>query len=633
MNPHTIVIAKRWDGLGARLSAILNAWSVARALGLEFRFVWPRGADIALHEPSELFSDEFLGRFEITEISCADRVVRPDVASLRLPDARVSLCNANPPFLEISECFDVLAFANEGAEAAPARFRAGLHEIGWSRASQALINQIFGESFLQGFSAIHIRAGDIVTGDWRQFLPIEKYTPTPLVEFAIETLSNSDRSPVVVISDNEPYVRYLKNRFNMIRTPSEIVAGYADLTEMQKALADILVLSRARRIVGPYTSAFSGLAANLGGLRIESADKLMAGDDTRRCLRDGIARTEKEADQSDILRPLLARDICWYLDVFSDDLTLGDQISLADFAVRLEPDFCGALNRSAAALARVGETRASKNASLRAHRAAATAHRYADPLVESLATSISSEVLALGGPRDGAFPLDYLGLASSIRRLRGRVTRKATLGRLEQGLSECEALGPFFIHHWHVLFNLRFQIAALAWLTSADNPLREITKATLQSNDFDPLFLPAWRPSGQDILRSSSAIFPQALRNLEVVTILIARAIGSAQSSASPSSVTLGNIDRVFTSPSGLGWVNGWAYDAGVGPAGLAIGYSFDGCNRVSGGVTFLARPDVAEALKDPRAMKCGFSFPVPLDALKNGGVQLSSILISDPKR
>lgn len=584
-----MVVTKRWDGLGARLHAILNAWSVAHALHLEFRFVWPRNAFRELHEPRELFSEMFLDRFEITESTCGSRVVLTDPTALSLPDAR-QFCHAasTNSIVEINECFHVVAFSNESAEAAHARFRNGLHEIGWSRASCALIESILYKKYPLEYSAIHVRAGDIVTGDWRQFVPVEKYVPMAYVEFAIEFLSGTDRSPVILVSDNEEYVRYLKTRFDVIRLPSDIVAGYAELTELQRAFADILVLSRARRTVGPRASSFSQLAAHLGGLKILSVDDLMAEDDARRCLRDGIARAGNNAKRLEFIRPLLARDICWFLDVFSDNLAVGDQIALARQATRLEPDFCGSLNRSAAALARAGHRRASEKASWRAQRAATIADRHADPLVESLSTSISAKALEL------AFGID----------------RKTILDDIKRSLKTCETLAPFQIHHHGVLINLRFQIATMAWL-AADNWSREIAKKTIKLADSEPPSLQSWRPSGFSILRGSGS-FPQVLRNLEVLTIRIARSIGTALSRAVSLSSSLGHIDSITTSPSGLHWINGWAYNADVSRTELAVGYCFNGA-VVSGGVTSLARPDVAAALNDPRALNCGFLFPVPL--------------------
>lgn len=626
MKPDLMVVAKRSDGLGGRLNAILNAWSVARALDQQFRFVWPRNG--RLHairnayrlaralglksrfvwprnsfsdfDPRDLFSDTFLDRYEISRSSCIGRtVVLPDPTLWTLPDAG-ELCRevSKKSMIEVDWWFGVVAFANEPLEVARTRFRNGLHEIGWSYASQALIESIFDEKSPREYSALHLRAGDIVTGDWRQFLPVEKYMPTAYTKFAIETLSGPDRTPVVVVSDNEQYVRQLRANFDTICTPDDIVAGYAQLTNLQRSFADILLLSRARRIAGPRGSAFSQLGAHLGGHAILGVADMIEESDARRMLRDSIALTGN--DISDVLRPLLARDICWFLDVFSDDLAVDDQIALAHQATRLEPDFCGALNRSSAALALVGDRRASQRASLRAQSAAALAVRHTDPLVETLGTSISTKALALslGAQRRGRpQPSEMLGPTS-------------TAG-LKRSLKRCERLAPFQIHLHDVLVNLRFQIAAANWLSSVKDQVRETAKEAIQVVNGEPLFLKSWRPSGYSKLRDSGT-FPHVLRNLEVLTIRIARAIATVLASGSSRTPSLGHVDGITISPSGLQWVTGWAYDADARPGKLAVGYFFNDA-VVSGGVTSLARPDVAAALNDRHALNCGFSFPVPL--------------------
>ena len=527
--------------------------------------------------------------------------------------------------IDIAECFDVLTFLDENIEGAQARFRDALNEIGWSDAARAVIETISDKSFLSRYSAIHIRAGDIVTGDWRHFVPVEKYMPMAYVEFAIKTLSGSNGNPIVVLSDNDKYVGYLKSRFDVIRTPGDLVTGYADLTELQRAFADILVLSRARCIAGPNRSAFSRLAANLGGLKILTADRLMMENHARHILRNGIARVLKEAKRLDVLRPLLARDICWFLDVFSENLALKERIALAHQAVKLEPDFCGGLNRLGLGQAQTGKRRESEKASLQARRTAARVDCHADPMVESLATSVAAGVLAFGTQRSTGLELiERLGLGSIVRLFE----RALMVSKIKADLDKCEALSPFQIHHHDVLLNLRFQVAALAWLGTADVELREAIKASLRSDEDDSSFLSAWRPSGFSMLCGSGS-FPQVLRNLEVVTIRIARIVGAALSSTATRSPQLFNVDAIRTSASGLQWVHGCAYDAERGRSELAVSYFFDGA-FVSGGVNFIARPDVAEALKDLRALNCGFAFPVPLDVQDEVGILRSNIRFVD---
>jgi hypothetical protein len=349
----------------------------------------------------------------------------------------------------------------------------------------------------------------------------------------------------------------------------------------------------------------------------------------RRRLRDGIARAGEEARRSKVLRPLLARDICWCLDVFPDRLAMGEHLDLARRASRCEPDFCRALNRRATVLAFAGDVRASAQASSRAGRAAARAETHADPLVESLATSISARVVvALGARRHGERRLlKWLGLASRLGRLGGGTDREAMLDDLERSLERCEALRPFQTHHRDVLVNLRFQLAAMAWLTAADDRSRETVRRAMRPMESEPLLLPSWRPSGFSRLGGSGS-FPQTLCNLEVVTIRIARAIGAALSGGPSRPPRGGQVDTIGACPSGLRWATGWAYDADAGRSDLAVGLlSNDGI--VSGGTTFLSRPDVAAAVGDTRALHCGFAFPVPSTVQDQAGGPQSSLRIS----
>lgn len=623
MNPDVIVVARRWDGYGGRLCALLNALSVARALDLEFRFVWPRTAEWGFSEPRELFDDAFLARFEIAESACENRVKLSNPTRLNLADAKKLYLKANTrSVIYVDQCFKVVAFAEESEETAQARFRAGLTEIGWSRTVQELVAFVSEDKYPQGYSALHVRAGDIVSGAWRQFVPVEKYMPTAYVEFAIETLSGPDRDPVVLFSDNAPYARHLKRRFSQIEFPDDIIPGYSDLTEVQRAFADVLALSRARRIVGPRASAFSGLAAHLGDVAVLGIDELTTEDNARLLLCDGIARGEKEAEQqTEVLRPLLARDICWYHDVFSDDLAVNEQIRLARRAAELEPDFCGALNRSAAALALAGRYKESRRASAHALAIAAKVKRHADPLVESLATSVSAEALAYSAQSQRARRLlARLGLDSVFGLFGSNLDRNTVFDGLEQSLVRCEKLKPHQINHDDVIRNFRFQIAAFSWLTTTSYRLSEIARAAIRTNDDGPPFLRSWRPSGFSGLQVVG-LFPHVLRNLEITTIRIAQAIGAALSNASLRPPPLGQVEGMTTCPSGLRWVHGWAYDANASGTPAAVGYV---CNEEisSGGVASLARRDVAAALKDPRALNCGFAFPVPLAVQDIGDLQ-----------
>jgi GDP-mannose 4,6 dehydratase len=111
-----LVIARRWDQLGGRLSAIVNARSIAEVLALEFRFIWPRGLDPAVNEPAQLFDQAFLDGFEIqqSELDGRPRVYYRTLESTSAASLRAELEAAgDDAFLEVDEIFEVLGGAAE----------------------------------------------------------------------------------------------------------------------------------------------------------------------------------------------------------------------------------------------------------------------------------------------------------------------------------------------------------------------------------------------------------------------------------------------------------------------------------------------------------------------------------------
>jgi hypothetical protein len=610
-----IVIARRWDGLGARLTTIVNAWSVARALGFDFRFVWPRSADSILNVPHELFSKSFLENFEVTASEIADREVIPGFRppAFKVSDARHHLLSAGATsVVDIDEAFDVLAFSGEDPKIAGDRFRKCFHKIGWSRASRDVIEFFSDWCNQEGWSALHIRAGDIVVGAWRNFIAHEKYIPTPLVNLAIETLSGADHKPLLVVSDNQQYVELLKQRYDMIRTPSDIFPAYEGLTALQQALADILALSRCRDIVGPRHSAFTGLAAKLASTEPKPADRMMPKNQERGFLLRGIEQGMLEMTRWECLKPLLARDICWYLDVFGDSLPLAEQIVMARRAIDLEPNFCSALTRLARLASLAGDHRNARTAARRALRIAKSVSRHADPLVESLSTNVAVECLALAEQlqfrvarrqdRSRANPMPILF------RLCSRVRRTMDLHRLKRQFALCKTLQPYMLDHGGIRLNLHFQIAAVEWLTDRGNLEREQAAWKTPAGGWDEIDLMKLRASGLASYRRDP-LFDPVVRDLERVTIHLSRLIGEAifgtgQHCEAPAE---GWVDGIFVAASGLQWICGWAV-GGV----RAVGLGPDSPGTY-GGPIFLPRDDVAAQVKDPASVISGFAFPVPL--------------------
>lgn len=488
------IFARRWDGLGARLGAILNARAMAEALGAEFRFIWPRGDRNEIGDQRQVFGEAFLSAHEIQDADLTDRHIRRlELHETPLEGRPSPVINAAAA-LEVSECFGIVALPTEDPSVAAARFRAGLNAIEWSTETRELIDVIRRNPEVRDLSAVHVRAGDIVTGDWRHFMAYEKYVPMPFIEAAIAKLSENGKKPVLILSDSDACIAYLRKRHRQARVSRDICPGYDSLGELHRAVADILILSRCRAIVGPKSSAFSHLGANLGGATLVGADRFAPEGEEARTLSRWIEQARRPP--ADWLRPFLSRDICWYLDVFGETVRRPDRLALADRATQLEPDFVAALTRKARLHALSGRHRQARSAARQAIRRASSVKVHPDPLLEALATGIAAGCLAL--------------LEASRR------TRRRRLGKLRLLLERCRALAPYQMDWGGILQNLSYQIAALEWAAQPGDK---------RSPDGPGEPPPQKRIAGLYAYRNETGFDP-VRRDLERISTRISRAVG-----------------------------------------------------------------------------------------------------------
>lgn len=623
-----IVVARRWDGLGGRMNALLNAWSVARVLDLPFRFVWPKGHSAELDNPRQLFSADFLRRFQIEPSAISDR--KP-VAGFRprglTPSAAGELVrSAEPPALvDIDECLDVISFRGEGDVVARDRFRACFDDIGWSAEEGAVVSSCMSWPNDEGCSAVHVRAGDIITGAWRSVLAHDKYTPTPFIAHAIETLSGDGQRPVLIVSDNDEFIAFLRRRYEAIRRPADIVPEYDRWSALQRALADSLLLSRCRGIIGPPNSAFSRLGANLAGLKLVPADRLAPAGREHEILWAGIEQGLRDAKQPGVFRSLLSRDICWYLDVFGEGMPKTERRALARQAVQLAPDFSGAVARLARISALAGMTREATRMSARALNMAEAAEVHDDPVVEGLATMMMVGCVAWTDrlrarsthPRRGLFV--------------GRIRDRRLIERLKRQLVRCEGLSPYQMRFREILKNLNYQIAAVEWLDGSTKrrPARvSATPVGIESVEPD---LAGIRRSGLAYSRAT-ARFDPVLRDLEIVSVWLARIIGcGAAGPGREGSPVHGVIDGLPAGGTGLRWMTG-RVSVASGSASRAV------CIRPERGL-FYGGPLFKGHAADDRGLEPAletaraFSFPVPRSAARLKPSDLVVLLPSGVRR
>jgi hypothetical protein len=470
-----LVVARRTDQLGGRLNAIVNALSIAKLLHIDFRFVWPRDPELAVSDPSWLFSRGFLESFEIPASELRDRTPLPHWELLAMSEAgaRRRVSDAPDLFVEVHAPFDVLVASWESPDVAARRFRDCWHEIDWCDEARRIVATC--DEIAEGgrIAAVHIRAGDIVDGEWRQVLAHEKYLPTAFVENAVGRLA--EVGDVLALSDNADYLAWLAERFAAVVLARDLIPGYAELSEARQALAEICLLSRCDPIVGPPSSAFSRLAANLGSHRLVRADELAAPGSELESLRSSIADRRELAAESRWWRNLVARDICWCLDVFADAIPLGEQQELAAAAVELDPDFSGAAARLARIAALAGELPVAGVASSNALRIAEPVTSCADPLIEALATDVAVRCFAaVEIPLPSATRTRLLSAVRMFDRWAREDADRTSLamGSIARSLERCLELEPLWSDKQRVEENLANLISTVQWLAAQPLPVR-----------------------------------------------------------------------------------------------------------------------------------------------------------------
>ncbi len=497
----TVVLARRWDQLGGRLSAIANARSLAELLGFEFGFVWPRGRDVAVNRPQELFSEEFLARFEFApeELDGSTAIPYRELLTLDDEERRRRLDEAGPrPLIDVDEVFEIVHGPTDDCEPAGRRYRAAFRTLGWNEVVRELI-EICDRPPAEGpIAAVHVRAGDIVDGAWRHVVAHEKYAPTPFVHEAIDRLSHGGERRVLVLSDNARYLAWLRDRYASVTTPNEIVPGYERLTVVQRALADILVLSRCEEIVGPPSSAFSRLAANLADRPVMRLDDMSQEARAAEILRSGIREHRDGCEPSGFWRGLVARDACWYIDVFGDQLTADERLDLARFAADLDPDFAGAQTRIARMSTFAGDPLAARAAAVQALRLADAAERYDDPLFEGLATAIAAKSMAV-----------VQGDAKPVEHESGRHRRETvSIAEMREGLRRWRSLRPFWFERDRAAESLEFLISVAARLAHESPRARRRVGRALAVNRRHAIQMQLLRPSGPSEHRTSPTYDP-----------------------------------------------------------------------------------------------------------------------------
>ncbi|MBT9289486.1 hypothetical protein [Prosthecodimorpha staleyi] len=279
------------DGLGARLSCLINALALARRTGGTVELDWPpmTAGDPASHamgSVSEIFAPAFVERHRgpgapkglsgVAELGAVRDAIQ---------------CGKPPP---------------QGVVAVRAHWRSIGHEMPqfWTgQEYRALCRAAFDSiAFVPALEAarrkaaalplparavgVHLRAGDVIYGDYRtDARMVTKAISYPVAE-AIVAQERAARHPVILFGEDRAFMAHLAKRH--AAKPIADMVELAAMSKLERAIFEITLMTRLQRLHAGQ-SAFAGTAALAGPVQLAPSNGGLEPDEIVSLIRTRLA--------------------------------------------------------------------------------------------------------------------------------------------------------------------------------------------------------------------------------------------------------------------------------------------------------------------------------------------------------
>ncbi len=258
-------IAKRTDGLGERLRAILNAFALSELYGARFGFYWDddkfNKEGHAIDSIEKVFSSNFIDAYHIDQ----------DVAESAKPLHKVLFSGSG-----VFYCDQVVEEAVFESE--PHRygdFKAKLSEsfwkIGFSESIELAINAAMRVKLPESCVAIHLRAGDVIYGGLRSNISsISKAISYPSVENLVNGFLE-ERGNVLLAGQDLAVISLLSQQAQVTSIERLHPESFG---RVESAIFDAIVMSRAESVYAG-SSGFAVLSSIVGGIPLLNPERIV----------------------------------------------------------------------------------------------------------------------------------------------------------------------------------------------------------------------------------------------------------------------------------------------------------------------------------------------------------------------
>lgn len=322
--------AKRSDGLGERLRAIIFAKALADYYGKSFAFDWRKrlshlSDEHAVGDAKEIFSLQFIEKYSIPDL---EGLPLTDFIHGNVEETPCPFIIAPPAHLESKDPIvrDLVPFAS---------FADAFWSLGFSdkiNRAIALANAI---DLHEETASIHLRSGDVIYGKYR-FMHRwhEKVVPYQL---AIKFLENErlKGASTVLFGQDAEFNRALCSLTGALFA-GDFHEEYA-FDKYEAAIFDVVLMSRCKRVVAG-TSGFALLAQAIGQFERLKIQKIFSSEDVVSILLEDCLKADEDTAEIKIPPLQKAFSCCYLVRQYGQDLPSDKRIEVLEKALSLDPE-------------------------------------------------------------------------------------------------------------------------------------------------------------------------------------------------------------------------------------------------------------------------------------------------------
>lgn len=323
------LLARNWDRFGGRASEIISTFYLAKRFNLPFRFIWP--LDPRFPEMPELlssFSTSFISKYLVSE---------DDVQ--HLPKVALNLSGTMPEnnFLEIFDSangtfaasldnfFKLPLIKGDTIPKVLRDFEMTSQEV-WS--TEILEIQSLLAPRYEGVQILHARYGDLVDGNWNNFVDPKKYVTGLQISSIVSELKTREQH-LEIISDTPE----ISNVFPL-PAPKNHEADIATSTFSRnglQVLIDLMKMKASFAVLAPEASAFSTLGAHLGAKEILPIPRLRRSN-KKQLIEIFAAKEIWKNMNTSLMHKFVSRDIDQEVNSLTGIFSLRSFVSLTELA-------------------------------------------------------------------------------------------------------------------------------------------------------------------------------------------------------------------------------------------------------------------------------------------------------------